>query len=496
MSDEITGLSAGQMVEAVSQKRLSAREIVEAHLARIQAINPTLNAVCTLNPEALRIAKAIDERLAGGAPPRPLEGVPYLAKDNIYTKGLRTTFGSRLMADFVPEEDSVAVERLNAAGAVLLGKSNTPEFAHDVNTTNYLFGTTRNPWDLNVTAGGSSGGSGAGVAARFAPLALGTDLGGSIRGPAAFNNIVGIRPALGRVANHPTDLPWGILVTGVTGPMARTVGDAALMLSVLAGPDDRDPTSLPTQELDFVAAAQTGDGLAGKRIAYAGDLGGLVPQDPEVRELGRQAAARFADLGAEVSDDCFDTASLVEIMAGTRGFGMIARYAERYDAHKALMTPPLVNQIEAALKLDLRAVTRAERLRGEYWHRVRKFLQAYDFIATPTIGVPPFRLDEPLPDRIGERPVERYYDAFLSTYAFSVTGLPVIAVPAGLTASGLPVGIQIVGPRQREDLVIAVAAAYERAHPELFVTPEIDLGQAKELGEAFSSPGLVLRRPL
>lgn len=496
MSDEITGLSAREMARAVAEKRLSAREVAEAHLARIEAINPTLNAVCTLNPEVLRLAKAIDERLASGEAPRPLEGVPYLAKDNIYTKGLRTTFGSRLMADYVPDEDSVVVERMNAAGAVLIGKSNTPEFAHDVNTTNYLFGTTRNPWDLNVTAGGSSGGSGAGVAARLAPLALGTDLGGSIRGPAAFNNIVGIRPALGRVANHPTDLPWGILVTGVTGPLARTVGDAALMLSVLAGPDDRDPTSLPAQDLDYVAAAEAADGLSGKRIAYAGDLGGLVPQDPEVQALGRRAAERLGALGAEVVDDCFDTSSVVEIMAGTRGFGMIGRYADRYDRHKALMTPPLINQIEAAMKLDLRAVTRAERLRGQYWHNIRKFLQAYDFVVTPTIGVPPFRLDEPLPGKIGERDVARYYDAFLSTYAFSITGLPVIAVPAGLTATGLPVGIQIVGPRQREDLVIAAAAAYERAHSELFVTPEIDLGQAKDLGEAFSSPGLVLKRPL
>jgi len=265
---------------------------------------------------------------------------------------------------------------------------------------------------------------------------------------------------------------------------------------VLAGPDDRDPTSLPAQDLDFIAAARTAGDLSGKRIAYAGDLAGLVPQDPEVQKLGRRAAQRLQDLGAEVADDCFDTSSVIEIMAGTRGFGMIGRYADRYDRHKVLMTPPLVNQIEAALKLDLRAVTRAERLRGAYWHQIRKFLQDYDFIVTPTIGVPPFRLDQPLPEKIGERAVARYYDAFLSTYAFSITGLPVIAVPAGLTAGGLPVGIQIVGPRQREDLVIAVAAAYERAHPELFVTPEIDLSQAKELGQAFSSPGLVLKRPL
>ena len=496
MGGEITGLGAAAIARAVAERRLSAVEVLRAHLERIREIDPVLNAVCTPNPAAMAQAEAVDRRLAEGGAPRPLEGVPYLAKDNICTKGLRTTFGSRLLQDFVPEEDSVSVERMNGAGAVLLGKSNTPEFAHDVNTANFVFGTTRNPWNLNCTAGGSSGGSGAGVAARLAPLALGTDLGGSIRGPAAFNNLVGIRPALGRVANHPTDLPWGLLVTGVTGPLARSVEDAALMLAVLAGPDDRDPTSLPAQDLDFVAAARRGGGLAGKRIAYAGDLNGLVPQHAEVRALGRRAAGRLAALGAEVAEDCFDTASVVEIMAGTRGFGMIGRYLERYEAHKALMTPPLVAQIEAAMKLDLKTVTRAERLRGEYWHRVRRFLRRYDAIVTPTIGVPPFRLDAPLPDTIDGKPVARYYDAFLSTYAFSLTGLPVVAVPAGLTEDGLPVGIQIVGPRLREDLALEIAGAYEAAHPELFTTPEIDLSQAKDLGEAFASPGLVLRRPL
>jgi amidase len=496
MGEEITRLGAAEIARRVAKRELSAVEVLRAHLARIEAIDPTLNAVCTMNPAALTVAEAVDRRLADGEAPRPLEGVPYLAKDNISTRGLRTTYGSRLLENYVPDEDSISVERMNAAGAVLVGKSNTPEFAHDVNTTNYLFGTTRNPWNLNCTAGGSSGGSGAGVAARLAPLALGTDLGGSIRGPAAFNNIVGIRPALGRVPNHPTDLPWGLLVTGVTGPLARSVGDAALMLGVLAGPDDRDPTSMPAQALDLVAAASGRASLAGRRIAYAGDLNGLVPQHLEVKALGRRAAGRLAALGAEVTEDCFETSTVVEIMAGTRGFGMIGRYLDRYEAHKELMTPPLRNQIEAALKLDLRTVTRAERLRGEYWHQVRKFLQRYDFIVTPTVGVPPFRLDEPLPSEIGGRPVERYYDAFLSTYAFSLTGLPIVAVPAGLTEAGLPVGFQIVGPRLREDLALEVASAYEAAHPELFTTPDIDLAQAKDLGAAFSSPGLVLKRPL
>ncbi|MDP6709277.1 MAG: amidase [Alphaproteobacteria bacterium] len=496
MTDEITHLSATEIAAQIRAKELSARTVMAVHQARIEAINPTLNAICTLNERALEEAEAVDRRLHAGEPPRPLDGVPFLAKDNIYTKGIRTTFGSRLMQDFVPDEDSVVVERLRAAGAVLLGKSNTPEFAHDVNTTNFLFGTTRNPWNLNVTAGGSSGGSGAAVAACLAPLALGTDLGGSIRGPASFNGLVGIRPAFGRVPTYPTDLPWGLLVTGVTGPLTRSVADAALMLSVLAGPDDRDPTTLPRQDLDYVAAAAGEANLTGRRLAYAGDLGDVVPVDPEVDELARAAAYRFRDLGLEVSEDSFDASDLTDIIQGTRGFGMVGRYADRYDAHKDLMTPPLLNQIEASLQLDLRTVTRAERLRGTYWQRVREFLDRYDYIVAPSIGVPPFRLDEPLPTEIGGRPVARYYDAFLSTYAFSVTGLPIVAVPCGLTKAGLPVGIQIVGRRYREDLVIEAAAAFEAGCPEHFQVPEIDLGEAKDLGEAFSSPGLVMERPM
>ncbi len=294
---------------------------------------------------------------------------------------------------------------------------------------------------------------------------------------------------------YPTDLPWGMLVTGVTGPMTRSVADAALMLSVMAGPDDRDPTTLPAHDLDFLAASRTTD-LSGRRIAFSADLDGLVPVDPETAELARAAAFRLRDAGADVVEDCFDPADLIDIIQGTRGFGMVGRYADRYDAHKDLMTPPLLNQIEAALKLELRTVTQAERLRGQYWQRVREFLQRYDYIITPSIGVPAFRLDEPLPSKIGDREVERFYDAFLTTYAFSLTGLPIVAVPAGLTRAGLPVGIQIVGPRHRDDLVIAAGAAYHAVAPDMFRTPDIDLSQAKDLGEAFSSPGLVMKRPL
>ena len=489
MSGDLTALSAGEIVAGAGAGRFSAREVTEAFLARIEKINPTLNAICAANPKALDEADACDARRAAGGPARPLEGVPFLVKDIIETKDLRTSFGSKLMADNVPADDAVCVERLRQAGAVLLGKTNTPEFAHDVNTSNFLFGTTRNPWNLMVTAGGSSGGSGAAVAARLAPLAIGTDLGGSIRIPGSFNGICGVRPSPGRVPYWPTAYGWDTLVPHVAGPMTRSVGDSALMLSVMAGPDDRDPASLPRQNVLPDPALD----LKGKRIALNRNFGGLVPVDPEVDAAVVAAAKRFEALGCIVEEAHFDTADLTDIVAGTRSFGMIARYADRYDAHKDLMTAPLRNQIEAAFKVDVRAVTRAERLRTDYWHRVRAFMERFDYIIAPSCGAPPFRLDEPLPDSVGGKKVGRFYDVFLGAYALSVTGLPIVQLPCGFTAAGLPVGFQLIARRQREDLALSAALAYEAASPQCFRSPEVDLSQAKPIPQTLPTPGMVMR---
>ena len=496
MDQDITNLSAARIAREVGQRNVSAREVVEATLARVDAVNPTLNAICTLNDAALDEADAVDRRLATRATPRPLEGVPVVVKDNIFTRGIRTTFGSKILEHDIPEEDSICVERLRAAGAIVLGKTNTPEFAHDVNTTNPIFGTTRNPWDVNRTAGGSSGGTASAVAGRLAPAGLGTDLGGSIRIPCSFNGLAGIRPAPGRVAFYPTEFGWDTLVAHVQGPMARTVEDVGLLLDVLAGPDDRDPMSLPAQGLDFAGAArgpaEPAD-LAGTRLALSIDLGGLVPVEPETEALVRGAARALAALGCEVTETFFDNSSLAEIIFGTRGFGMIARYTERYERHRDLMTPPLINQIEAAQDVDVHAVARAERLRTDYWQRVRALLERHDFIITPAVGAPAFRLDQPLPDEVGGRKVERYYDIFLTAYTFSVTGLPAMSIPCGFTSDGLPVGLQVVGPRLREDLLLRFAARFAAAHPEHYRVPEVDLAAMRPGAEAFSSPGLVVR---
>ncbi|MGH7278120.1 MAG: amidase [Candidatus Rokuibacteriota bacterium] len=477
MSDEITRRSASDLAADIGRRKLGAADVVAAFLQRIERLDPAVNAVCTRNERALAEAEACDRRLRAGERPRPLEGVPFVVKDILPTRGMRTTFGSMIFEHHVPDEDAVAVERLRAAGAILLGKTNTPEFAHDVNTTNRIFGTTRNPWNLGATAGGSSGGTAAAVAADMAPIGLGTDLGGSIRIPSAFCGTVGLRPVPGRVPVYPSEFGWDTLVEHVHGPMTRTVEDCGLMLAALAGPDDRDPSSLPAEPHDYVEAARYAGRLDGRRVAYTRDLNGLVPVDPEVARLTAAAARSFEQLGAVVEEACFDLADVREIVAGTRGFGMVGRYADRLDVHRDRMTDQLINQVSDALRLDVRTIARAERLRTAYWHRVRAFLERYDYILSPTVSVPAFRLDQPLPTEIGGVPVERFYDVFLMTYAFSITGLPAMSVPCGLTSRGLPVGLQIVGRRLREDLVLEAAAAYARACPQHFQPPafaEID----------------------
>ena len=495
MNGDLTAASATELVQSISAGTYTARYVTEVMLGRVERFNSTLNALCTPNEAALAEADAIDARRASGAAPRLLEGVPFVVKDNIVTRDIRTTFGSKLLEHHVPDEDAISVERIRAAGGVLLGKTNTPEFAHDVNTSNLIFGTTRNPWDVNRSAGGSSGGTGCAVAAGFAPIGLGTDLGGSIRIPASFNGLFGIRPVPGRVPFYPTEYAWDTLVQHVQGPLTRTIEDLGLVLSVLAGGDDRDPTSLPDQGLDFIGAARDGLNLEGKRIAISINLGSLVPVAPEVEAAVRGAANEFASLGCVVEEDCFDTTNLTTIIRGTRSFGMIARYLDRYEAHGAEMTPPLVNQIKAAMEVDVREVTKAERLRSDYWHHVRRFLQNYDYILTPAVGDTAFRLDAPLPNHVGEEAVTRYYDIFLTAYAFSVTGLPAISVPCGFDKDGLPIGLQIIGPRLREDLVLGAACTFSRANPQYTRRPGIDIDTARPIDDTFASPGLVMSQP-
>lgn len=475
MSGEIWQKNAGDLVALLTKREISAREIAGEVTKRLNQVNGLINAVCTINGHLERDADQCDARLRSGAPPRKLEGVPLLVKDNIDTEGLRTTYGSRLREDYVPREDSISVARLRAEGALIVGKTNTPEFAHDVNTTNFLFGTTRNPWNLNASSGGSSGGTGAGVAAGIAPIGLGTDLGGSVRVPAAFNGILGLRPSPGRIPVYPTDFGWDTLVSHVHGPLARSSGDIALMLDVLSGPDDRDPSSLPAHGYDYIAAARPTANLVGVRIAYIEDFNGMIPAEPDVIGRVHEALKVFGSLGCTIEETPFDASILREIAAGTRAFGMVARYGSLYTEHADQMTEVLKGQIKASLPKTVAEVTHAERLRTVYWHKIRALLENADYIVTPTCGIPAFRLDRPLPTEIGGRPVVNFYDSILASYAFSVTGLPAISVPCGLASNGLPVGLQIVGHRHREDTLLRAAAAYEAAQGRSWPMPDVDL---------------------
>lgn len=455
---------------------MSARDVVTAFLERISRTNPTINAICTLVDEgALTEADAIDRGLADGRPSRDLEGVPFVVKDVIATSGVRTTYGSRLFENNIPAEDSISVQRLKAHGAILLGKTNTPEFAHLPHTANLLFGTTRNPWDINRSPGGSSGGSAAAVAAGMAPIGLGTDLGGSIRGPAAFCGVLGLRPSPGRVPIYPTDFGWDTLVEHVHAPMARTVLDIGYLLRALSGPDDRAPNSMPLQPVDYVAAASGRVDIRGRRVAYSRDLGRAVPVDTEVAEITSAAARSFETIGCEVEDRDPDVMDLKAIIAATRGFGMIARYAGYIQTYRDLLSPQLIQQTEAALGLDLPALGEAERMRTAYYQRMRRLLETYDYVITPTAGVTAFRVDQPLPREIGGRPTDNFFDSILFQYAFSIAGLPAISIPCGFDSRGLPVGLQIVGRRLSEHSVLEAAAAFESVHPKQPWPPAIEL---------------------
>ena len=466
----ICDCTASELATLLGEGALSAAELAVECIGRIDAVDQRVNAVVTRNPTALDEARASDTRRRSGHTLGPLDGIPYIAKDNLETANLRTTYGSQLMADHVPTEDAVSVERMRRAGAVLLGKGNTPEFAHDIRTDNLLFGPTRNPIDLARTAGGSSGGPAAAVAAGMVPVALGTDLGGSIRLPAAMCGILGHRPTPGRVPVYPTEFGWDLLVSHVHGPLTRSAGDLGLVLAALAGPDDRDPSSLPDAGIDYAAAA-TATRLDGRRIAYCADFDGLIPIEPEVASLCRAGVLAFESLGARVEETCFDASDLNGIAAGTRGFGMVGRYAHRLATGRDRMTAHLLGQVDDGLRLTVAQVTDAERLRTRYWHRVRAVLERYDYIVTPTIGAPAFPLEGPMPTEVAGKKVARYYDVYRFTYAFSVVGLPVAAVPCGHTQAGLPVGLQIAARRTRDDQALQAAAAYTTAFPQHIVTP-------------------------
>lgn len=460
MINTLPDLSATELHLLICTKEVTAREVIEACLARVERVNHTLNAIVTLNERAIDEARALDRRLADGEDPGMLCGLPVGIKDVTPVAGLRTTFGSPIYKDHVPAEDALVVQRLRAAGAVILGKTNCPEFSAGANTFNDVFGRTRNPWDPSKSAGGSTGGGAAGLATGMIALAEGTDLGGSLRIPASFCGVVGLRPSIGLVPTHPTDWVWDTLQ--VTGPMARTAEDVALMLQAVCGPSAFSPISQPSAGRDFVAGvrARVGRGL---RVAYCPDVAG-IGIDPDIERVCRRAAFSLTEIGASVEEADFDLSSARAVFLALRGLWFVAQMHPRLD-QMARFGPNVAGNVRAGLATTAPQLGAAEAARGHLWHRFREFFERFDHLVTPCMAVPPFPVEQNYPETVGGRLMTTYVDWIAPTFVLSLTGLPVISVPCGRDTNGLPVGLQVVGGPLGEEAILAVAKRVQELHP-------------------------------
>jgi aspartyl-tRNA(Asn)/glutamyl-tRNA(Gln) amidotransferase subunit A len=457
--EEIPYAPATALAGAIRRKAVSPVEVVDALLARIERVNPAINAYCTVTADAARAAaRDAEAALARGGPVGPLHGVPVSIKDTLWTAGVRTTMGSALHADFVPAEDALVVARLKAAGAIVLGKTTTPEYAYKGQTDSPLLGVTRNPWSLAHTPGGSSGGAGAAVAAGLGPIAVGTDEGGSIRLPAGFSGVVGLKPTFGLVPRVPVGVAE--LLTHL-GPLARTVADCALFLTAAAGRDDRDGWSAPAPAVDYGAELERPPGAL--RVAWSPRLGYAVV-DPEVLRVTGAAVGRLSTLGwrVEEADPGFEDPAA--IMDAFRYPPLAAVLGPHLATHRARMDPGLVPLVELGQRMTGEDVARALLDRHRLWATVDAFFHRYDLLVTPVIAVASLRADGAPPTEIDGHPVgRRGWIPF--TYPFNLTGQPAIALPCGWTAEGLPIGLQLVGRRFEDSLVLRAAAAFEAAWP-------------------------------
>jgi amidase len=452
--------TAREMARAVAAKEISARELLDLHLDRIAATNPDVNAIVSLDEERARAGAAdADERLAAGGPVGPLHGLPHAFKDTHEVAGWRTTFGSPLRADYVPKRDDLVAERIRAAGVVVVGKTNVPEWAAGSHTFNPIFGTTRNPYDLSRSAGGSSGGAAAGLAAGMVPLADGSDMGGSLRNPASFNNVVGLRPSVGRVPNWPAVNGWE--VTSVSGPMARDVEDLALLLSVLAGPSRRAPLSLEAPGTTF-APPLDGD-LSGVRVALSVDLGGTFQVERAVADVVLDQAKVFEAAGAVVEDAHPVLHSADAAFRTLRAWLFQHRFRTLLDKRPDDFKPSLRENIEEGAGLTGADVAKAYQQLTSIHDRMRAFFEEHDVLALPVSQVPPFSADQEYPTDINGQPQTTYLDWMRSAYLITVTGCPAISVPAGFTVEGWPVGVQLVGPVRGERRLLEIAHAFEQA---------------------------------
>jgi amidase len=454
----LCALGAREQARLVRTRAVSAQELLRAHLERIEAVNPALNAIVTLVPElALQAAADADRALARGDAPGPLHGLPIAIKDLEDVAGVRTTYGSPIHAEHVPEADSLLVARLRRAGAIVVGKTNTPEFGAGSQTFNPVFGATRNPHDLTRTAGGSSGGAAAAVAAHLLPLADGSDLGGSLRNPGSFCGVVGLRPTPGRVPN-PENGPWD--PRSVLGPLARSAGDAALFLQAVAGPDPRVPISLPDQPERF-AAALSAD-LRGARIAWSARLGDL-PVEPAVTAALAPWRGRMEALGATVEEIEPDLRGADEAFEVLRALGFAQAFAELLETHPGQLKDTIVENTRTGLALTGPQVARALTLQAEQFERMRELLTRFDALALPAVQVVPFPVEIEWPTEVDGVTMGSYLEWMRSCSRITMTAHPAVSVPGAVTPGGLPVGLQLVGRYGGELALLGMVAALEDA---------------------------------
>jgi aspartyl-tRNA(Asn)/glutamyl-tRNA(Gln) amidotransferase subunit A len=472
-------LTAVDLAAATRRREVSPVEVIEAVHRRMDRLEPRLHAFChRADDHALDAARALERALADGATGGPLCGVPIGVKDLVAVAGMPMPGGSPAYRDFVPDEDDIVVERLRAAGAIVLGKTAVTEFGYSGASHSPVGETTRNPWDLAMTSGGSSAGSGAAVAAGIGPVAIAADGGGSIRIPASFCGLFGMKASMGRVPMYPScrdeRYPGIASWEGLehVGPVSRTVADSALVFSVIAGPDHRDRHSIPAGDVDWVAsAAADPDALRGLRVAYSADLG-RVAVDDEVRRVVGEAVGAFSDLGCEVVEDDpgFDDpgaafAALIALESDLSGMReIVARHGHE-------MSPHLVDLVTRPWTAE--DFTDAQTVRKGVVNAMWRFMRGYDLLVTPTLTTPPFAVHMQGPEKVGGRFVHN--SAWLSfTYPFNLTGQPAATVPAGFTRDGLPVGLQIVGRHLDDGLVLRAAAAFEAVRPWAQHRPPVD----------------------
>jgi amidase len=460
VNDDLCTRPATELATLLRDREISARELLEAHLDRIGKHNPEINAVVTLDADGARAAAdAADAALASGRPVGPLHGLPVAHKDTHATGGMRTTWGSPLHANTVPAHDELVVARLKAAGAIRIGKTNVPEFAAGSHTFNPVFGVTHNPYRHGLSAGGSSGGAAAALAAGFVPLAEGSDMGGSLRNPAAFCNVVGLRPTPGRVPTWPAPMGWSQV--SVQGPMGRTVSDVALQLSAIAGPDRRVPISLEDDPAPFAAPLPTS--LQGLRIAWAPDLGGRVPVAPAITAVLSASIGVFEKLGATVEKDCPDLSDADEVFGTLRAWLFDASFGELVRKNPDKVKETIRWNAEAGAKLTGADVGRAEILHTKLFERVVSFFERYDVLLAPTTQVLPFPVEVEYPTEVAGVALGDYLQWMRSCTLISATGCPALSVPGGFTTDGLPVGLQIIGAPRADRRVLEVGHAFEQA---------------------------------